>query len=85
MLERLRGQGVQVNTENQGHPQHQQSNNDQSGPSLIPNVQPQHQQSNNNQSSPSLIPIVQLQQNVSMTNSHPMMTHLTMMKCLTLP
>lgn len=71
MLERLRrgNNNQSENTENEVHPQHQQSNNNQSGPSLIPNVQPQHQQSNNNQSGPSLIPIVQPQQNVSMTSS----------------
>jgi hypothetical protein len=67
MLERLRrGLEVQVNTENEVHPQHQQSNNNQSGPSLIRNAQ--HQQSNNNQSGPSLIPTVQPQHQQSNTN-----------------
>jgi len=66
MLARLRGQGVQVNMENEVHSQHQQSNNNQSDPSLIPNAQ--HQQSNNDQSGPSLIPNVQPQHQESNNN-----------------
>lgn len=60
MLERLRGREVQVNIENEVQPQHQQSNNNQSNPSLIPNeVQPQQNVSMANNP----------QQHVNMTSS----------------